>query len=182
MIERGVKTVENQSPLGLLFQLLEPEPPPDAPPPTEGNKVSPGRPRGRSKPRQIPVIGWAHAGEAGTYDEIPHSWVEEIPTECRDDKAFGLRLEGDSMESSDGGLSFREGDLIVAMPSSRPYSGCFVVAKFMSDGVTFRRLETRGSRIVLAPLNKRYDVTDHAEEEFAWIYPVWGRWTQLWNR
>ena len=137
---------------------------------------------GRSETRMIPVIGWAHAGDAASYDELPQSWADKIPTECRDEKAFGVRLEGDSMESGDGGLSFREGDLLVAMPSARPYSGCFVVAKFADDGVTFRRLETAGRKIILAPLNKRYDVTEHAEEDFHWIYPVWGRWSQLWNR
>lgn len=164
-----------------LFELLErsyklDEAPP-AIPPAHLEAVRQG------KLRLIPVVGWAHAGEAASYEEIPQSWADMVPTECRDERAFGLRLEGDSMEASDGGgLSFRDGDLLVAMPSARPYSGCFVVAKFTNDGVTFRRLETVGRKIILAPLNKRYDVTEHDEHEFHWIYPVWGRWSQLYQR
>ena len=133
-----------------------------------------------AKVRMIPVVGWAHAGQAASYEELPESWVSMIPTECRDRKAFGVRLEGDSMES-EGALSFCEGDLLVAMPSEAPYSGCFVVARFKDDGVVFRRFETAGKRINLVPLNKRYSVSEHDPDEFAWIYPVWGRWAQLWK-
>ena len=133
--------------------------------------------RVREKSRQIPVIGWAHAGEAASYEEIAPSWVDKVPTECRDDKAFAVRLEGDSMERD-----FKDGDILVVMPQAEPYSGCFVVARFKDDGVVFRRLETAGKRILLVPLNERYEVTSHEEDEFAWIYPVWGRWSQLWKR
>ena len=131
--------------------------------------------------RMIPVVGWAHAGQATAYEEIPASWSELVPTECRDEKAFAVKLEGDSMEG-DGALSFSEGDLLVAMPSEQPYSGCFIVAKFGNDGITFRRLEMQGAKITLVPLNKRYQVTTHAPEEFQWMYPIHGRWTQLWKR
>jgi SOS-response transcriptional repressor LexA len=138
-------------------------------------------PYGGRRTRMIPVVGWAHAGQATAYDEIPAHSAELVPTECRDEKAFAVKLEGDSMDG-DGALSFAAGDLLVAMPSEIPYSGCFVVAKFANDGVTFRRLETAGARITLVPLNKRYEVTTHAAEEFQWMYPVHGRWTQLWKR
>lgn len=126
--------------------------------------------------RMIPVKGWAHAGEAEAYEEVPKGWQEWIPTECRDDHAFAVRLEGDSMERE-----FRESDLIVVMPSAKAYSGCFVVCRFANDGILFRRFETDGERITLVPLNERYDTTHHAKEEFSWIYPVWGRWSQLWK-
>lgn len=131
--------------------------------------------------RMIPVVGWAHAGQATAYEEIPASWTEMVPTECRDEKAFAVKLEGDSMEG-DGALSFSEGDLLVAMPTETPYSGCFVIAKFGNDGITFRRLEMQGAKITLVPLNKRYEVTTHGPEEFQWMYPIHGRWTQLWKR
>ena len=125
----------------------------------------------------VPVIGWAHAGESAGYEEIPKSWADQVPTECRDPKAFAVRLEGDSMEPT-----FREGDLLIVMPSKEPYSGCFVVCRFKDDGVVFRRLETAGSVIRLVPLNDRYPVSEHSAEDFSWIYPVWGRWSQLWKR
>ena len=127
--------------------------------------------------RMIPVIGWAHAGQAGSYDEIPPDWQQKIPTECPDVKAFGVQLEGDSMEPK-----FSDGDLLIIQPSHSAYSGCFAVARFTDDAVVLRRLEMTGGVIRLIPLNERYPVTEHQPEEFSWIYPVWGRWTQIWRR
>lgn len=132
-------------------------------------------PYGRT--RMIPVIGWAHAGSAESYEEIPETWQCKVPTECRDAKAFAVSLEGDSMEPR-----FGDGDLIIVQPSETAYSGCYVVAKFASDGVIFRRVEMSGTTISLVPLNERYPVTSHSPDEFSWIYPVWGRWTQIWKR
>ena len=126
--------------------------------------------------RRIPVVGWAHAGQAASYDELPKDWQELIPTDCRDSRAFGVTLEGDSMEPS-----FREGDMLVLMPSEEIYSGCFAVCRFVDDGVVFRRLEFIGDRIQLVPLNARYEPSHHQRSEFNWIYPVWGRWSQLWK-
>ena len=67
-------------------------------------------------------------------------------------------------------------------PGEEIYSGCFVVARFKNDGVIFRRLEMSGDEIGLMPLNQRWEKTKHAPEDFSWIYPVWGRWTQIWRR
>jgi SOS-response transcriptional repressor LexA len=127
--------------------------------------------------KTIPVISWVHAGEAGNYEELPDSWQNIIPTECQDKKAFGVYLEGDSMEPK-----FSEGDVLIVQPSEEAHSGCLVVARFLTDGVIFRRCEMIGGVIRLIPLNERYPVTEHQPAEFSWIYPVWGRWTQIWRR
>lgn len=127
--------------------------------------------------RTIGVTGWAHAGEAGSYEEIPEHWKGKIPTECRDPKAFAVILEGDSMEPK-----YSEGDLLVVQPTEQAHSGCLVVAKFAHDGVIFRRFEITGKIVTLVPLNRRYQATQHSIEDFSWIYPVWGRWTQVWRK
>ncbi|MFT3991857.1 MAG: LexA family transcriptional regulator [Luteolibacter sp.] len=126
--------------------------------------------------RRIPVLGWAHAGSATVYEEISLAHQETIPTDCRDPKAFGVALEGDSMSPR-----FCEGEMLVLMPSEEPYSGCFAVCRFADDGVVFRRLEFMGDQVRLVPLNTSYDPSTHSRKEFAWIYPVWGRWSQLWK-
>lgn len=77
---------------------------------------------------------------------------------------------------------FSEGDVLIIQPSEEAYSGCFIVARFVDDGVVFRRLEMSGGVFRLIPLNERYPVTEHQPSEFSWIYPVWGRWTQIWRR
>jgi len=133
--------------------------------------------RRRSKDRMIPVIGWAHAGEAESYEELPQSWQNEISSECPDPKAFAVSLEGDSMEPR-----FYDGDILIVQPTTEVHSGCFVVARFASDGVIFRRLEMRGNKIILVPLNSQYESSTHTADEFSWIYPVWARITKMWKR
>lgn len=133
--------------------------------------------KGSRAGKMIPVVGWAHAGEAESYDELPKSWQNEIASECPDPKAFAVELQGDSMEPR-----FYDGDLLVVQPTVEVHSGCFVVARFADDGVIFRRLEMRGNKIVLVPLNPQYESSTHTQDEFSWIYPVWARITRMWKR
>lgn len=180
MIERGEKDVDDESSLGLLFRIQEEKSANDQPV-SKAERASNSKqeedPVEYSRIRMIPVTGWAHAGEAESYEEIPEAWKGKIPTECRDLKAFGVRLEGDSMEPK-----YTEGDWLVVQPSEQAHSGCLVVAKFLHDGVIFRRFEITGKIVTLVPLNRRYQPSQHSLEDFAWIYPVWGRWTQVWRK
>jgi SOS-response transcriptional repressor LexA len=130
----------------------------------------------KSHPQGIPVLGWAHAGQTTGYEELPQSWQRRIPTDCRDPKAFGVTLEGDSMEPM-----FRDGDLLVLMPSQPIHNGCMAVVRLASDGVLLRRIEIRGERLKLVPMNPRYEVDEVGMDEVSWVYPVWGRWTQFWK-
>lgn len=188
MIERGEKLVEEDSPLGLLFQMIEesaakaaeaPTAPPSTKAPSRSPKlaedVAPYRVRSPGG-RLIPVLGWAHAGEAATYEELPESWQDKVPTECRDVKAFAVRLEGESMEPK-----FSEGDLLILQPSKQPYNGCLAVCRFQNDGIVFRRLDLSPGKVRLMALNPSYPPSEHSPEDFSWIYPVWGRWTQIWK-
>ena len=144
-----------------------------------GNTLKDDETSNRVKPTQkrIPIIGWAHAGQAEAYEEIPGHWQETMATDCPKEKVFAVRLEGDSMEPR-----FGEGDILVVMTEEPAYSGCFAVVKFRDDGVLFRRIELTGGMVRLMPLNDRYPTSEHAPDEFAWIYPVWGRFTQMWKR
>ncbi len=127
--------------------------------------------------RKIPILGWVHAGEAGSYEEIPSDWQEAILTDCRDPKAFGVRVEGNSMADS-----YQEGDQLVLMPSEEAHSGCCGVCKFKDGSFVFRRIEIAGDNICLVPENPRYTPTNHHRSDFSWIYPVWESKRQLWKR
>jgi SOS-response transcriptional repressor LexA len=126
--------------------------------------------------RHVPIVGWAHAGDAENYEELPHSWQDQIATDCRDGKAFAVRLVGDSMEPY-----FYEGDLLILTPSREIYNGCLAVVRLANDGVTFRRIETRnaGETIRLVPLNPRYEHQDLKREEISWAYPLFGMFRQV---
>lgn len=132
--------------------------------------------------RRIPVISWAHAGDAASYEELPKHWQDYVASDVKDPQAFAAILEGDSMRATTPGLSFEPGDLIITQPSEQAYSGCFVMAKFTNDGIIFRRFEAAGDKIRLVPLNERYPVTLHERSEFHWMYPVSDRITRLWKR
>lgn len=188
MIERGDKDVDEGSSLGLLFRVVEdsignaknlPFPTESGTPLKDERGDGPAKRLGiPNKPghREIPVIGWAHAGQAASYEELPESWQEMIPTNCRDPKAFGVTLEGDSMEPM-----FRDGDMLVLMPSQRIHNGCLAVVRLASDGVLLRRIEVRGERLRLVPLNPRYEAEELSNDQVSWAYPVWGRWSQVWK-
>ncbi len=127
--------------------------------------------------RTIRVRGWAHAGEALAYEELPEHWQCEIVTDCRDPQAFAVKLEGDSMAES-----YHEGDQLVLMPGTEPHSGCFAVCRFKDGSFVFRRIELLGESVSLVPENKRYNPTTHHRSEFDWIYPIWESRRQLWKR
>lgn len=134
------------------------------------------------KHRQVPVIGWAHAGDPVNYEESADKWDHMVPTECRDPRAFAVKIRGESMQPS-----YLEDDTLIIMPSEEAYSGILVICRFNdtdknnSGGVLFRRMEIEADNVILIPENPRYPVTHHKKKDFEWIYPVWGRWTQLWK-
>jgi SOS-response transcriptional repressor LexA len=172
MIERGAKEVSLSSPLGLLFQMIEAGPPPDVVRLKEDPadyKVSM-----RDISRKVPVVSWAHAGEAGCYEELPQDWQHQIATDSRDPHAFAVEVEGESMEPK-----FSGGDILVLSPSTEPYSGCLAVCRFKDDGIIFRRIEMLPDAIRLVALNPAYQPMEYPRNAFAWIYVVDGRWTQI---
>lgn len=116
----------------------------------------------------VPVISWAHAGTATSYEELPTHWQERIPTLCKGKRAFGLTIEGDSMITQ-----CQPGDIVTVDPDIEPRNGCLVVVKMKNDGVMLRRF-TRLSeeRVKLIAYNTLYPSTEHSLNEFHWIYPV----------
>jgi len=127
-------------------------------------------------PRMVPVLGMAHAGIAVDYEEVCRVSAEEVPTLCKDPQSFALDVEGDSMIPL---VNHR--DRVVVMPMTKAHNGCVVVARLKDEGVICRKIENIGGRIRLVPSNPLYPHTEHEEEDFEWIYPVFGSWTQLWN-
>ena len=129
----------------------------------------------KNRTRMIPVIGWAHAGDPIDYEEQYCEEADYVPTLCRDDKAFGLTLEGDSMMPR-----YHEGAELIISPSEQAYSGQYVVVKFTRHSdVLFRRLERTGDTITLIPENEKYAVKEYATTDFEWIYPVYGVFERL---
>lgn len=118
--------------------------------------------------RQIPVISWSHAGQAVAYEEMPKNFQGKISTSSTDPRAFGLTVEGDSMEPK-----VFAGDRVVCEPSRPPTNGKPVVAKYDSEEVQLRLYhKLPNGKIRLAPINQIYPTIEYDPESFLWIYPV----------
>lgn len=125
--------------------------------------------------RRIPVLGWAHAGEALDYEEIVGP--DYVPTDCRDVEAFAVRLEGDSMAPA-----YEPGDLLVLMPGAVAHAGHLVVVRLSGGGVLFRRLVWRdGQEIRLMALNPAYGAQSLPVSDVLHCWPLWGVWRQVWK-
>ncbi len=72
------------------------------------------------------------------------------PGGCSASEPFVLRVLGDSMEPE-----FADGALIVIDPSGVVRDGAYVFAEYGNEYI-FRRLEIRGSQLLLQPLNPGY--------------------------
>jgi phage repressor protein C with HTH and peptisase S24 domain len=134
---------------------------------------------GAPKFRLVPVLSWARAGHLGEYEELPAEWAEKYATSCPDPKAFAVRLEGDSMEPL-----YKEGDVVVLMPSFRPYSESLVVAKLKSGDVMFKLmsfLDGSGERMRLTSYNQNVPPRDVTVEDLDRIWPVYGFTRIVWN-
>lgn len=134
---------------------------------------------------EIPVLSWAHAGEAMAYEQMPQDYLEPMvisSSAINGYKAFGLIVDGDSMEPIIG-----HGDQIAVMQDCEPRNGCFVVAKFAQDaGVMVRRYQVlsapngKPEKVSLIPYNQLYRPTEHHISEFEWIMPVAAMARKMW--
>jgi len=116
----------------------------------------------------VPIVSWVHAGRAESYEELPPHWQDRIPSVSRGQRNFGLIVEGDSMEPR-----VLSGDIAIVMPDEEPRANCLIVAKLRNDGVLLRRYgRTSNGRIRLTPYNPAYIATEHADDEFHWLFPV----------
>ena len=127
--------------------------------------------------RMIPVVGCAHAGEAQSYEEIPNDWQDWVQTDCRDEKAFAVRVEGDSMNGS-----YLSGDVLILTPSNEIYNGCLAVIKMKSDGFIFRQIERRGEILKLIPLNPRWEMEELLLSDVEWAFPLYAMFRQVWKK
>ncbi len=119
-------------------------------------------------PCTVPVVSWAHAGTATSYEELPEHWQEHIPTLCKSKRAFGLVIEGDSMVPR-----CEPNDVVIVDPDAELRNGCLVVAKLKNDGVVLRRFtRLESNRVKLIPYNPLYPSVEYLLSAFHWIYLV----------
>ena len=119
--------------------------------------------------RKIPVLSWAQAGEATDFSEIPSDWDEGVPSDVTDERAFGVRLRGDSMEPR-----FSDGDIAILLPSIAATNGETVVANLRDEGVLCKIMHVQLDKnlIKLSSYNPAYPPLERHRDQFNWIFPV----------
>ena len=129
------------------------------------------------KLREIPVFTFVQAGEATDYQGLPTSWGDTIGYDGADEKAFALRVAGDSMMPN-----YPPGTIITVSPKHPPHGGQLVVAKIKDEGVIFKLFHHSGDgRIVtLTSYNDRlYPPIELPREKLDWLYRVVGAYQKL---
>ena len=114
----------------------------------------------------LPLISWVRAGEwteiadpcePGTYEKLI------LVTRRYSNRAYALRLDGDSMQAPDGD-SFPSGSIICVEPMQHAKNGSYVVIRLESSNeATFKQLIIDGDRQYLKPLNPRYPIMEITE-------------------
>jgi SOS-response transcriptional repressor LexA len=119
--------------------------------------------------RNLPVLSWAQAGQATDFSEIPSDWDEVVPSDVSDERAFGVRLRGDSMEPK-----FSDGDIAILLPSLAPTNGEIVVANVRNQGALCKIMHVQLDKnlVKLSSYNPAYPPTEYHRDEFNWIFPV----------
>jgi SOS-response transcriptional repressor LexA len=119
--------------------------------------------------RNLPVLSWAQAGQAADYGEIPADWDEMVPSDVSDERAFGVRLRGDSMEPR-----FSDGDIAILLPSIPATNGDIVVANLKEEGVLCKIMHVQLDKnvITLSSYNPAYPPMERHRDQFNWMYPV----------
>ncbi|OYD24722.1 LexA family transcriptional repressor [Oceanimonas baumannii] len=109
---------------------------------------------------QIPVLSYVQAGQLTAVREIRDVDGSYEYVQADDDvgeRAFGMRISGDSMTPE-----FGEGDLVIIDPDIEPVPGDYVAAKNGSLEATFKKYRPRGFNqdgveyFELVPLNDDY--------------------------
>ena len=120
----------------------------------------------------VPVVSWARAGASSfNYGDLSEQIDERVETDCRDENAYALIVEGDSLAPR-----FLAGDVVICAPNSEARNGDFVVARLReSGGVLFKRFKRTGRNgeiVRLESMNKDYDAVEYPADAFRFIHPV----------
>lgn len=124
---------------------------------TRGNVVVDDR-----RARKFWLVSWALAGRLDEQMAVnsEREFVDVVDADpLISERAFALRVRGDSMVSSTGGPSFPDGCIIVVDPSVTATHGDNVVVQLLAAGeAVFKVYEFDGGKYFLKPLNSRYPI------------------------
>jgi len=119
--------------------------------------------------RYLPLLSWTQAAQVVEPVEIPREWSEVVPEDAADERAFGVRLHGDSMEPK-----FSDGDIAILLPGTVPTNGEIVMANVKNQGAFCKIMHAQSdkNRVTLSSYNPAYPPMEYRRDDFHWIFPV----------
>lgn len=127
-------------------------------------------PKGAPRPRGVPLIGLAQAGEQGFFDDagfpVGEGWDEvEAPATGGREGRYALEISGDSMAPL-----YRVGDRIVVDPTAEPRRGDRVVLKTRDGEVMAKEIaRLTAAKVELRSLNPDYPDRKLDRKDVLWI-------------
>lgn len=125
-----------------------------------------------ARPRKIPVIGVAQAGQDGYFDDsgypVGGSWEQVDLPQNADANAYGLRISGNSMEPV-----YRAGDIVIVAPHATARIGDRVIARTRAGEVMAKILTRRtATDIDLASFNPEHPTRRIALADLAALHRI----------
>jgi phage repressor protein C with HTH and peptisase S24 domain len=126
----------------------------------------------RTATRRVPLVGLAHAGGEGFFDEsgypVGAGWDEISLPEVADPNAYALEISGTSMEPV-----FRDGDVVIVSPSAPIRRGDRVVIRTTGGEVMAKQLTRRSARRVeLQSLSPNHPDYSFDLMQIAWLHRI----------
>ena len=127
-------------------------------------------PKGAPKPRGVPLIGFAQAGEQGFFTDagypVGEGWDEvEPPAAAAREGLYALEISGDSMTPL-----YRAGDRIVVDPAAEPRRGDRVVLKTTDGEVMAKELaRLTAAKVELRSFNPAYPDRTLDRKDVLWM-------------
>lgn len=114
----------------------------------------------------IPVVGLAEAGpgDGGHPPGVSDTYLSR-PAGLKDPKAFGVRIEGDSMRPA-----FKPGQIVIVSPKLECQNGDVVVANLKNHGHILGEIIISSEKATLTKYNA--DDIVFSLKELIWCYPV----------
>ncbi len=119
--------------------------------------------------RNIPLIGFAQAGDEGFFDDagypVGKSW-DEIPFPgLSDNHAYALEISGDSMAPA-----YRDGDTVIVSPQANIRRGDRIVVKTRTGEIMAKVLRRQTAhKVELSSINPKHADRELSAESVDWI-------------
>lgn len=120
--------------------------------------------------KYVPLLSLAQCGPNMTWTDDGYTGDGVLAIDCKDPKAFAVKLSGDSMSPK-----YDPGDTAIIYPSFTPRNGDLVLARLHDEyggDVMIKLYQSSADSVTLSSYNPVYQPTSFPREAFAILYPV----------